>query len=107
MDKYKKLTEDLKEAREMATKEATKVNDNGTANLDSAFLILKGWREEDVLEAIKNAGLWSAGKRKWIGTGYFISINVGQANKRTIARDMFITVLGAKGYEILSFDKMD
>jgi len=107
MDKYEKLTQDLKEAKEAAAKEAEKVSDGGTANLDSTFLILKGWKEEKVLEAIKNAGLWSSGKRQWIGAGYFISINAGQANKRTIARDIFIVVLSAKGYETLSFDKMD
>ena len=107
INKYQKLSDDLKEAKEVAIEFAEDTKDNGTANFDSTFLKLKGWNEEKVIEAIKKAGLWSNGKREWIGTGYFISINTGQANKRTVARNHFMFVLKSKGYQVMSFDKMD
>jgi len=50
--------------------------------------------------------LFCSGKRDWIGAGYFILINVGQGNKRTVARDKFIIILDDKGYKTLGFDKM-
>lgn len=107
MDKYKKLTEDLLEAKDHAVEFAKDEDDGGTANLDSTFLILKGWKEEKVIEAIKNAKLYCNGKRDWIGKGYFISLNVGQGNRRTIARNRFMRVLKSKGYKVVGFDKMD
>lgn len=107
LNKYEMLTEDLKEAKEKAIKLAEGADDSGTANLDSTFLILKSWKEKDVIEAISAAGLFCSGKRNWIGTGYFVSINVGQGNKRTVARDEFIKVLASKGYKTLAFDKAD
>jgi hypothetical protein len=107
LDKYEKLTLDLKEAKEAAIEFVESIRDGGTANLDSTFLILKRWNEEKVVEAIKKAGLLSEGKRNWIGTGYFISINTGQANKRTVARNHFMFALKSKGYQVISFDKMD
>lgn len=107
LNKYEILTEDLKEAKEKAIKLADESDDGGSANLDSTFLKLKGWREQNVIEAITAAGLFCSGKRSWIGVGYFISINVGQGNKRTVARDEFIKILDSKGYEAISFDKLD
>ncbi|WP_243156128.1 hypothetical protein [Clostridium sp. C2-6-12] len=107
LNKYEILTDDLKEAKEKAIKLSEGVDDGGTANLDSTFLILKNWNEQKVLEAIAAAGLFCSGKRTWIGSGYFISINLGQGNIRTVARNEFIKILDEKGYKTLAFDKMD
>ena len=107
LNKYELLTEDLKEAYEKAIKLAEESVDGGTANLDSTFLRLKGWREQNVIEAIAAAGLFCSGKKSWIGQGYFISINVDQGNRRTVARNEFIKILDSKGYEAMSFDKVD
>lgn len=107
VDKYKQLTEDLIEAKEKAIEEAAKVDDGGTANLDSAFLVLKSWREEKVLEAIKEAGLYCREKSKWIGTGYFIAPVGGDGYKRTKGRNAFIECMREKGYSVLGFDKVD
>lgn len=107
LNKYELLTEDLKEAKEKAIKLTENSDDGGTANLDSTFLILKNWNEQKVLEAIAAANLFCSGKRTWIGPGYFISLNVGQGNRRTVARNEFIKILDEKGYKTLAFDKMD
>lgn len=107
LNKYELLTEDLKEAKDKAIKLAEESDDGGTANLDSTFLRLKSWREQNVIEAIAAAGLFCSGKSSWIGQGYFISINVGQGNKRTVARNEFIKILDSKGYKAMSFDKMN
>lgn len=107
MDKYEKLTVDLKEAYEEANRFSLGKNDEGTANLDSTFLMLKGWNERKTIEAIKNAGLYCRAKTRWIGEGYMISINCGQGNRRTAARNRFLHILEDKGYSVLAFDKMD
>jgi len=106
LNKYEKLTDDLKEAYQEAIKAKTN-DDGGTANLDSTFLTLKGWREEKVLEAIQNAGLYCRCKSQWLGQGYFININCGQGNNRTRVRDRFKQILKDKGYDVVGFDKMD
>lgn len=107
MDKYEQLTIDLKEAYQEALKAQTG-NDGGTCNLDATFLRLKGWREEKVLESIKNAGLYCKGKRAWIGMGYMLNTSGGnQGNDRTRVRDKFAEVLKNKGYDVIHFDLMD
>jgi len=106
MTKYEQLTEDLKEAYQKS-KEAVTGNDGGTANLDSTFLKLPRWNEEQVLKAIKLAGLYCRRKTDWIGPGYFISTAGGQGEDRTRARDAFLKSLKAKGYDAMYFDMID
>lgn len=106
MNKYEKLEKDIREAYEEARK-ATTGEDDGSANLDSTFLRLKGWRENKVLEAISNAGLYCSGKITWIGTGYMISVGLGQGNDRVRARNKFLKVLESKGYDVIAYDRMD
>jgi hypothetical protein len=109
MNKYELLTKHLIEAKEFAVKDINSIDDGGSANLDSTFLTLKGWRENNVLDAITKAGLYCRCKSKWswMGSGYFISINVGQGNKRTVARDRFKSYLNDLGYDVVGYDKMD
>lgn len=106
MNKYEQLTEDLREAYTEAIKAKTG-DDGGTANLDTTFLTLKGWREKQVIEAIENAGLSCMGKTNWIGIGYFINTGGGQGNDRTRVRDKFAEVLRNKEYDVIHFNKMD
>jgi hypothetical protein len=106
MNKYEQLTTDLKEAYTEALKAKTN-DDEGTANLDKTFLKLKGWRENQVLEAIKNAGLYCRRRTEWIGTGYMIDTGGGQGNNNTRVRDKFLKILESKGYDVISFDQMD
>lgn len=106
MDKYEKLTQDLKEAYSEALKAKTN-NDGGTANLDCTFLKLKGWRERKVLESIKKAGLYCRRKTEWIGTGYMINTGGGQGDNNTRVRNKFAEILESKGYKVIHFDKMD
>ena len=105
--KYVDLTVNLREAYQEALKAQTG-NDGGTCNLDATFLILKGWREKEVLEAIKNAGLYCGGKMEWIGMGYMLNVSNGnQGNDRTRIRDKFAEILKNKGYDVIHFDMMD
>ncbi len=107
MNKYEQLTADLIEAKEKGLKAQTG-DDGGTCNLDATFLTLKGWREEKVLEAIKNAGLHCRCKTRWLGTGYMINLSNGnQGNDRTRIRDAFAKLLKLKGYDVIHFDQMD
>uniref|UniRef100_A0AAE9Q0J9 Uncharacterized protein n=1 Tax=Paenibacillus polymyxa TaxID=1406 RepID=A0AAE9Q0J9_PAEPO len=50
--------------------------------MDKVFLRLPRARETKVLEAIKEAGLYCRGKRRWIGEGYMLSVSKGQVNQR-------------------------
>lgn len=106
MNKYEKLTLDLKEAYQEACKVKTD-DDGGTANLDATFLKFKGWREDKVCEAIKNAGLYCRKKTQWVGSGYMIGTSGGQGNDRTRVRDKFADMLKDKGYHVLKFNMMD
>lgn len=78
MTKYEQLTEDLKEAYQKS-KEAVTGDDGGTANLDSTFLTLPRWNEEQTLKAIGAAGLSCRRKTAWVGFGYFISTAAARA----------------------------
>ncbi|ADZ84477.1 hypothetical protein [Cellulosilyticum lentocellum] len=104
---YKKLTDDLVKAREAAEKAVTG-EDGGTANLDSLTLKLKGYREVKVIEAVKAAGLYTRGKREWIGTRYFIGPPVGaQGNDRVRQVEAMYKVMEDLGYDVLMFCQMD
>jgi len=94
--------------RQMEMSDEGTGDDGGTCNLDATFLTLKGWREEKVLEAIKNAGLYCSGRTNWIGTGYILNVSGGnQGNDRTRVRDRFAEILRSKGYNVIHFDMMD
>lgn len=106
MNRYKKLENDLREAYQEAKKAQTG-DDGGTANLDSTFLRLEGWREAKVLEVIQKVGLYCGEKTKWIGTGYLIDTGGGQGADRTRIRDKFKKILREKGYQVINFDQID
>lgn len=104
---YKKLTEDLKEAKEAALNVVTR-DDGGSANLDCLALSLPRLKEEKVVKAIKEAGLYTRGKSNWIGMRYFIHAPHGsQGNDNTRQIEAMRKCLSEKGYDVLIFYKMD
>lgn len=104
---YKKLTEDLIKAKE-AAKKAVMGEDGGTANLDSMTIALPGVREEKVIQAVKDAGLYTRGRRKWIGTRYFISIPIAaQGNDGCRQVDAMCEVMQKQGYDVLAYHQID
>lgn len=104
---YEKFKNDLIEAKEKALTSVRK-DDGGSANLDRLAISLPRLREEKVVEAIKRAGLWTSGKRKWIGQRYFISAPHGsQGNDNTSQIEAMRDCLKEKGYDVLIFYKMD
>lgn len=106
-EQYLQLTNDLKEASKLAIEAASKIDDGGSANLDSVFMRLKGFREQKTIEAIHAAGL-SGFKTIWFGMAGFI-VNppcVGQGNKRNIAMETMIKFLKDK-YNCFGFYQMD
>lgn len=104
---YEKLTKDLIKARE-AAEEVAEGEDGGTANLDCMTLKLKGYREQKVIEAVKAAGLYTRGKRNWIGTRYFISPpKSGQGNARVRQVRAMCRAMDKLGYDVLMFEQMD
>jgi len=104
---YTKLTIDLKDAYKATTDATEGTDDKGTANLDKVFLVLPRAREDKVLEAIKDAGLYCRGKRQWIGSGYMISVSNGQGDKNTKAVTVFTEFMTNRGYQAIAFRKMD
>ena len=105
---YHKLTESLIKASEAAKKAAESIDDGGTANLDSVFLMIPRAREDKVLEAISNAKLRCFGRTQWIGSGFLIDPPVvGQGNKRAKAMVAMKDSLAGDGWSVLGFYKMD
>ncbi|MDH2330463.1 MULTISPECIES: hypothetical protein [Paenibacillus] len=104
---YKKLTDDLRAAHNAALVATDRIEDNGTANMDKVFLTLPRARETKVLEAIKEAGLYCRGKRRWIGEGYMLSVSKGQANQRDKAVTVFVDVMVNRGYDAIAYRQMD
>ncbi|WP_145333317.1 hypothetical protein [Paenibacillus xylanexedens] len=104
---YNKLTEDLKAAHN-ASKDATEFTvDGGTANVDKVFLSLPRAREAKVLAAIKAAGLYCRGKRRWIGDGYMLTVSKGQGDVNTKAVTVFVAEMERRGYQVLAYRQMD
>lgn len=104
---YKKLTNDLIKAKEMAEK-AVMGEDGGTANLDRMALAFPYAREEKVKQAVMDAGLYTRGKQRWLGSRYFISIPVpAQGNDRCRQVDAMCKVMQEQGYDVLKFEQMD
>jgi hypothetical protein len=103
---YKKLTDDLRRAKE-AGEIAAYGEDGGTANLDRVTIKLPGAIEKKVIDAVKAAGLYTRGRREWIGTRYFISGPGGQGNSRVRVNEAMRKVLEEAGYDVLIYQQMD
>lgn len=104
---YIKLTNDLKDAYNVATRATEGMQDKGTSNLDKVFLVLPRAREDKVIEAIKEAGLYCRGKRQWIGAGYMITVSNGQGDQNTQAVTVFTEFMTSRGYKAIAFRKID
>lgn len=104
---YKKLTDDLIKAKESALS-AIKNEDGGTANLDCMTIKLPRYNEEKVIAAVKEAGLYTRGKREWLGTRYFIHPPVGSmGNDRCRQVTAMCRVMESLGYSVLMFEQTD
>lgn len=104
---YQKFTYHLREAKEKALEVVTGDN-GGSANLDRLAISLPRLKEEKVIESIKKAGLWTSGRRNWIGKRYFISAPHGsQGNDNTKQIEVMRDYLKEKGYDVLIYYKMD
>ncbi|MGC5773642.1 hypothetical protein [Paenibacillus pabuli] len=104
---YKKFTEDLKAAHKAAQAATEGMQDGGTANMDKVFIRLPRARETKVLEAIKEAGLYCRGKRRWIGDGYMITVSGAQGYVREKSVTVFAAEMHERGYEIMPYRQMD
>lgn len=104
---YEGLTRDLIRAKEAAEKAVTG-EDGGTCNLDCLTLQLKGYREKKVIEAVKAAGLYTRGKREWLGKRYFIQPpKAAQGNDRVRQVNAMYEVMNDLEYDCLMFEQMD
>ena len=105
---YKKLTEDLREARRAALVAAgANPEDGGTCNFDTPVLFVKRAR----LSSLEKAAAEVGGIRisKWGDGCYHIYGDFlwGQANLRTRMAEAFTEVLGKKGYSVYVYYAMD
>jgi len=104
---YKKLMEDLIEAKEKAL-ESVAGDDGGSANLDCLTISLPRLREEKVIETIEKSGLRTSGKHSWIGQRYFIYAPYGsQGNDNTSQIEAMRDYLKEKGYDVLIYFQID
>ena len=61
-----------------------------------------------VIQAVKDAGLYTRGRRKWIGTRYFISIPIAaQGNDGCRQVDAMCEVMQKQGYDVLAYHQID
>lgn len=103
---YKKLTEDLIQAR-LAAEKAAKGEDGGTANLDTMTIELPRARESKVIEAVEKAGL-NCSKIEWLGIRYFIyPPRCGQGNSRYKAVEAMTQFMRQAGWNVLTYCQMD
>lgn len=104
---YKKLTEDLIQAK-LAAVEAAKGEDGGSANLDTMTISLLNARENKVIEAVRAAGLYTGGKREWLGPRFFIlPPKCGQGNSRNRAVEAMTKVMSEAGWDVLIYHQID
>lgn len=103
MDKYTKLTQDLKAAAEVASPLAD-TDDGGTCNFDSAVLYLPRWVAQKTNQAIQAAGL-----RGWRHSdGYILSVPVPrQGNARTRQAEAMRDYMRDLGYQTGMYYQMD
>lgn len=101
----KKLTADLKAAREEARQAIQGMDDGGTCNFDSLFLATGKGQEvprksAKIEAAIEAAGCSCFHKGYGWRRGYVISVGVGgQANTRSKATETVRKALEAKGWK--------
>lgn len=105
--KYKKLSDDLKIAYEMA-KEFDQGEDGGTCNFDSPSLYLPRWIEKKVKQAAKEAGT-SAWKWDLYGKAHYVihPPTHGQANRRSRVSEAMCKILEDMGYDVFEYSAMD
>lgn len=109
-NKYEELTQDLKEAKKRGIEFIESVEDSGTCNTDAIFLTLKGFREEETIQAIKESGLnGHKTKHSIYGTGFLIGygFSVGQALRRERATETMYKYLKELGYDVAHWQQMD
>lgn len=99
---------DLMLANRKAQLAAEKIRDDGSINMDCAFVRIQYIRETKVVEAIDVAGLSCSGRTDWFGSGYMIRPTViGSASKNTVAVETFVTELQKLGYDATTFYMAD
>ena len=107
-NRYTELTAELTQAKILGEQAALEVEDSGTCNLDGIFLRLNGFNEDQTVKAIDNSGLGGfKHTSRYFGTGYLISLCVGQAYKREKAAETMYKYLQSLGYDVSHWQQMD
>lgn len=105
---YEKLTADVRKAMKAGEQAAAAVNDRGTCNMDGVVLRLPRLREQRVVDALSQAGVYTNKSGcGWAGPGYMINPNCGQADKRSTAAKAIEASLKQAGYDVTMFYMMD
>lgn len=109
-DRLANLTRDATLAKALAETACQLTVDNGSANLDATFYMLrKAERAEPVINALRAAGL-SASETRWLGMGRGVMVQppcVGQANKRHAANEALCESLRGAGWPVVAYYQMD
>ena len=114
IDKYAKLTEDLKKALDATQYIETdeSIPDTGTCNFDDAGIFLNRWCEDKVNEAARRAGSYAI-KREDLSKAFhktyftfgFPSHNQGE--RRTARAEAICKILEELGYEVYLYQSTD
>lgn len=105
MNKYEQLTQDLIDSAAEAQQFAL-ANDGGTCNFDSPTVRLERWNKEQLINAVKNAGLncfYCKFFKSWVITGG----TSGQGNRRTTMAEAIKDSLKKRGYDASMYYQMD
>lgn len=99
---------DLKLANRKAQLAAEDIIDNGSINMDYAFIRIPYIRETKVVAAITAAGLSCSGRTDLFGSGYMIRPTVvGSASKNTVTVESFVDELQKLGYDVTTIYTVD
>lgn len=105
MNKYEKLTADIKAAIEYAAP-MFNTEDGGTCNCDTPMVFLPRWRYVEVEKAIHAAGAYPVQNETWKAWGICVP-NIAHANARSRHTDAMCEYLEKLGYKTLAYQSMD
>ena len=114
MNKYERLTADLKKALETTQYIETdeSIPDTGTCNLDTLGLLLNRWHEDKVNDAARQAGFYAikhddltrAFHKTYFTFGYPTHC---QGERRTARAEAICKILEELGYEVYLYQATD
>lgn len=108
IDKYEKLSKDLKAAVE-STENMDFGTDDGTLNCDCPAIFLTRWNEEKTVDAAKKAGIYAVKCETGFFRGAYTFVIPGtfRASARSKRADAIVAALSNMGYRACTYSNAD